>query len=105
MFPLAMLTLWLLLVFALIGKWNEFRNTHMVVPVAKLAGLIILLAIPFLIYLASGPDSYPPVNPDYGWPETGASQLESFACCRGHAADAYRMDSRVASQASCGWSR
>ena len=76
MFPLAMLTLWLLLVFALIGKWNEFRNTHMVVPVAKLAGLIILLAIPFLIYLASGPDSYPPVNQDTGGP-TGASQLES----------------------------
>jgi len=43
---------------------------------AKLAGLVVLLAVPFLIYFASGPTSYPPVNPDTGGP-TGASQLES----------------------------
>ena len=43
---------------------------------AKLLGLVILLAVPFLIYIASGPGTYPPVNPDTGGP-TGASQLES----------------------------
>lgn len=76
LFPLALLTLWLVLVFGLIGRWAEFRNANVATQVAKLAGLIILLAIPFLIYLASGPGSYPPVNPDTGGP-TGASQLES----------------------------
>ncbi len=76
LFPLALLTLWLVLVFALIGRWTEFRNANVATQVSKLAGLIILLAIPFLIYLASGPGSYPPVNPDTGGP-TGASQLES----------------------------
>ena len=41
-----------------------------------MAGLVILLAVPFVIYIASSPNSYPPVNPDTGGP-TGASQLES----------------------------
>jgi cytochrome c oxidase cbb3-type subunit 1 len=76
LFPLALLTLWLVLVFALIGRWNEFRSANVATQVAKLTGLVILLAIPLLIYLASGPGSYPPVNPDTGGP-TGASQLES----------------------------
>jgi len=40
------------------------------------SGLAVLLAVPFLIYSAAGPNTYPPVNPDTGGP-TGASQLES----------------------------
>jgi len=44
--------------------------------VAKLLGLLILLAVPFAIYVASSPQIYPAVNPDTGGP-TGASQLES----------------------------
>ena len=38
--------------------------------------LLVLLAVPFVLYIASGPNTYPPVNPDTGGP-TGASQLES----------------------------
>jgi cytochrome c oxidase cbb3-type subunit 1 len=36
----------------------------------------LLLAVPALIYIASSPNLYPPINPDTGGP-TGASQLES----------------------------
>jgi cytochrome c oxidase cbb3-type subunit 1 len=43
---------------------------------AKIAGLVLLLMVPFTMYLASSPGVYPPVNPDTGGP-TGASQLES----------------------------
>jgi cytochrome c oxidase cbb3-type subunit 1 len=43
---------------------------------AKIAGLAILAAVPFVIYFASSPSVYPAVNPDTGGP-TGASQLES----------------------------
>jgi cytochrome c oxidase cbb3-type subunit 1 len=76
LFPLALLTLWMLLVLASIGSWRESKNTSVTAWAAKLAGLVILLAVPFLIYIASSPNTYPPVNPDSGGP-TGASQLES----------------------------
>ncbi len=76
LFPDALLALWLLLVFALIGNWRELENANLIAWAAKLAGLVVLLVVPFLIYIASGPNSYPPVNPDTGGP-TGASQLES----------------------------
>ena len=76
LFPGALLALWLLLVFALIGNWRELENTNLIAWAAKLAGLVVLLVVPFLIYIASGPNTYPPVNPDTGGP-TGASQLES----------------------------
>jgi cytochrome c oxidase cbb3-type subunit I len=76
LFPCALLVLWLLLVFAMVGSGGESRNASMAAWAAKLAGLVVLLAVPFLIYVASGPDTYPPVNPDTGGP-TGASQLES----------------------------
>ncbi len=76
LFPLALLTLWLLLVFALIGRRHEAERKSMASWMAKIAGLFILLAVPFLIYMKSGPGAYPPVNPDTGGP-TGASQLES----------------------------
>ncbi len=76
LFPDALLALWLLLVFALIGNWRELENANLIAWAAKLAGLVVLLVVPFLIYIASGPNTYPPVNPDTGGP-TGASQLES----------------------------
>jgi cytochrome c oxidase cbb3-type subunit 1 len=76
LFPGALLVLWLLLVFALVGSWRESGSASVAAWAAKLAGLVVLLAVPFLIYIASGPNTYPPVNPDTGGP-TGASQLES----------------------------
>ena len=76
LFPAALLALWLLLVLALIGNWRECENANLVAWAAKLAGLVVLLTVPFVIYIASGPNTYPPVNPDTGGP-TGASQLES----------------------------
>jgi cytochrome c oxidase cbb3-type subunit 1 len=42
----------------------------------KLLGLVILLAVPISIYIASSPDLYPAVDPETGGP-TGTSQLES----------------------------
>jgi cytochrome c oxidase cbb3-type subunit 1 len=76
LFPAALLVLWVLLAFALVGNWQRFDNPKVVVWAAKLIGLAILLAVPFILYSVSGPSSYPPVNPDTGGP-TGASQLES----------------------------
>jgi len=76
LFPTALLALWLLLVFALVGRWSSSENANVAAWSAKLAGLVVLLAVPFLIYFASGPNTYPPVNPDTGGP-TGAGQLES----------------------------
>ena len=69
LFPLAMLALWLLLT----ASYCVSRPQHRAV---KIVGLILLLFVPFLIYVASNPALYPPVNPDTGGP-TGASQLES----------------------------
>jgi cytochrome c oxidase cbb3-type subunit 1 len=76
LFPVALLVLWVLLVLALVGSWSSPENANVAARTAKLAGLAVLLAVPFLIYIASGPNTYPPVNPDTGGP-TGASQLES----------------------------
>jgi len=76
LFPGALLALWLLLVFALIGSWSRPESAAVAAWAVKLVGLVVLLAVPFLLYIASGPNSYPPVNPDTGGP-TGASQLES----------------------------
>jgi len=75
-FPGALLMLWLLLVFALVANWSDSENAAVAAKVAKLIGLVILLAVPFVLYIASNPNTYPPVNPDTGGP-TGASQLES----------------------------
>jgi cytochrome c oxidase cbb3-type subunit 1 len=75
-FPLAMAALWLLLVFALVQRWNQPDNAAIMGRAAKLFGLLLLLAVPIVIYLAASPAIYPPVNPDTGGP-TGASQLES----------------------------
>jgi len=76
LFACALIALWLLLVFALFANRNHSENANLIVLAAKLAGLVILLAVPFVIYAVSSPSTYPPVNPDTGGP-TGASQLES----------------------------
>jgi cytochrome c oxidase cbb3-type subunit 1 len=76
LFPEALLVLWLLLAFALYGSRSHSGQAMTTAWAAKLLGLAILLAVPFLIYIASSPNTYPPVNPDTGGP-TGASQLES----------------------------
>ncbi len=76
LFPLALLTLWLLLVFAVIVGRSNGERTNTASLAAKIAGLVLLLAVPFLIYVRSGPGGYPAVNPDSGGP-TGTSQLES----------------------------
>ena len=69
LFPLAMLGLWTLLAASFVRANQQNR-------IVKTFGLVLLLLIPFLIYIASSPTLYPPVNPDTGGP-TGASQLES----------------------------
>lgn len=76
LFPGALSMLWLLLVFALVASWRNSENAVATARAAKLVGLVILLAVPFAIYIVSSPNTYPPVNPDTGGP-TGASQLES----------------------------
>jgi len=76
LFPLALTVLWCLLTFALLYNWNLPNNCSVLVRAAKLVGLTLLLAVPILIYIASSPNIYPPINPDTGGP-TGASQLES----------------------------
>jgi cytochrome c oxidase cbb3-type subunit 1 len=75
LFPLALVALWCMLACALIRDWNsDSRSTT--VRITKLAGLALLLVVPVLLYVASSPNLYPPINPDTGGP-TGASQLES----------------------------
>lgn len=69
LFPLAMLALWVVLAVSFHVSRQTFRTF-------KLIGLVVLVVIPFLIYIASSPSFYPPINPDTGGP-TGASQLES----------------------------
>jgi len=76
LFPAALLALWLLLTVAFIANRGQLRSVPVAATSAKALGLLILLAVPFLLYFASSPAIYPPVNPDTGGP-TGASQLES----------------------------
>lgn len=76
LFPLALAALWCLLAFSYVRHWNSPESASWAVKSAKLAGLALLLAVPVLLFAASSPNLYPPVNPDSGGP-TGASQLES----------------------------
>jgi cytochrome c oxidase cbb3-type subunit 1 len=76
LFPGALITLCLLLALSLIGSRSHSDNATVAAWAAKLIGLVILLVVPFLLYIASSPTNYPAVNPDTGGP-TGASQLES----------------------------
>jgi cytochrome c oxidase cbb3-type subunit 1 len=75
LFPLALFGLWCLLTYSF---WSEcrVRTISIAVKAGKIAGLVLLLLVPALIYIASSPALYPPINPDTGGP-TGASQLES----------------------------
>ncbi len=75
-FPLTILALWLLIAAALVSGWNSSDNAGLAARSAKVLGLVLLLVVPFLIYIASSPTLYPAINPDTGGP-TGASQLES----------------------------
>jgi cytochrome c oxidase cbb3-type subunit 1 len=76
LFPAGLIALWVLLLGALIANRRERKQESATAMVAKIVGLALLLAVPFLIYAATGPASYPAVNPDTGGP-TGTSQLES----------------------------
>jgi cytochrome c oxidase cbb3-type subunit I len=75
LFPLALMALWGVLAFALAHDWNA-TSKSVTARITKLMGLALLLVIPALLYVASSPTLYPPINPDTGGP-TGASQLES----------------------------
>lgn len=74
-FPASILYLWGVLVWAFVRGRRESCES-LIARSAKMAGLVLLLIVPFLIYIACNPDIYPPVNPATGGP-TGASQLES----------------------------
>ena len=76
LFPLALLSLWGLLTASLFVNRRSTNNKTLVGQLGKIVGLVLLLMVPFLLYLAASPTLYPPVNPDTGGP-TGASQLES----------------------------
>jgi cytochrome c oxidase cbb3-type subunit 1 len=76
LFPLALAILWFLLAFSFAKGRNNGVPASFKANAAKLTGLVLLLAVPVLIYVAASPDLYPPINPDSGGP-TGASQLES----------------------------
>jgi len=73
LFPLAMLALWLLLAVAFAREWTASTIFE---RGAKTAGILLLLAVPFILFVACSPSYYPAINPDSGGP-TGASQLES----------------------------
>ncbi len=73
LFPLALIALWGLLFTAFVANR---KSDSLLASWTKSVGLLLLLAIPFILYLAASPGIYPPVNPDSGGP-TGASQLES----------------------------
>ena len=75
-FPVALIALWVLLVLAMRINWNDCENANAAGRVARIVGLLVLLAVPFALYIESSPSLYPAVNPDTGGP-TGASQLES----------------------------
>jgi len=73
LFPLAIAAVWCLLAFAMLrSSMDQSRAAR----IARIAGLLLLLLVPILIYIAASPNLYPPINPDSGGP-TGASQLES----------------------------
>ncbi len=76
LFPSALFMLWLLLACSFRRHWHQASNSSYLIRAVKLSGLCLLLAVPVLIYIASSPAIYPPINPDSGGP-TGASQLES----------------------------
>lgn len=75
-FPSAILFLWAVVALALLRDWLRHPQLSRVERYGKLAGAVLLLVVPFVLYIAANPDLYPPINPSTGGP-TGASQLES----------------------------
>lgn len=75
-FPMSIFFLWIVLAASFLKCRRLPESASRPLRIGKTLGLAALLPIPFLIYLASNPAIYPPVNPDSGGP-TGASQLES----------------------------
>lgn len=75
-FPATILFLWIIVLLALIR--DRFFNPDLSRKelYSKSGGAALLFIIPFLLYFASNPDVYPPINPSTGGP-TGNSQLES----------------------------
>ena len=59
LFPLAMIALWLLLAASLVRGWKSVTSATLAARSAKLLGLALLLAVPFVIYCASSPTYYP----------------------------------------------
>ena len=76
LFPVALFCLWALLAASFVIESRGQHHVHWAARALKLAGLVLLLVVPVLIYLASNPALYPAINPDTGGP-TGSSQLES----------------------------
>ncbi len=76
LFPLALIVLWLHLLVALVAGRQSRKASSAAAYTARVLGLLVLLAVPFALYIQSSPNFYPAVNPDTGGP-TGASQLES----------------------------
>ena len=76
LFPLALAALWLLLAGAAFVRWKSHVAHTRLAWAGRVIGLVLLLAIPPILYIAADPNLYPPINPDSGGP-TGASQLES----------------------------
>jgi cytochrome c oxidase cbb3-type subunit I len=75
-FPLSMLALWFLLLIAFLDGVRAKRWTHWAQIAGRAMPLLVLLAVPAAIYVASSVALYPHFNPDTGGP-TGASQLDS----------------------------
>ena len=76
LFTAALLFLWGVLAAASVVNSRKFAHTLRPIDAARLAGLAVLLAVPFAVFWAAGPGVYPPVNPDTGGP-TGGSLLGS----------------------------
>jgi cytochrome c oxidase cbb3-type subunit 1 len=75
-FPLSMQALWFVLAVAFVDGVRQRRWAHWTQIVGRGLPLVVLLAIPATIYIASNANLYPHFNPDTGGP-TGASQLDS----------------------------
>jgi cytochrome c oxidase cbb3-type subunit 1 len=75
-FSLAACALWLLLAVAFLRNLSRAGGMRRLATIAKGVGLLVLLAVPIALYIASSASNYPAINPDTGGP-TGTSQLES----------------------------
>ena len=74
-FALALVGLWVLLALGFAQNRGTGQNDSGA-SFARMAGLLVLLPVPFALYMSANPNVYAAVNPASGGP-TGASQLES----------------------------